>query len=174
MFEFIQIKNNNIDIEKLKIVIRQFERMLGKLPPHLEMLGNIDPNILSDFIKYNMSLLRNRKFHKDYFAFIRLYVARKQDYKYCIPFNTGLLLGNGYDKNLIESLDKIEDFPFQEDLKMLVKKAYKAIFDSSEFGENDLRELENIGWDITSIYQVIEHIGLLEKNSRIIQAFLKN
>ena len=83
-------------------------------------------------------------------------------------------MGNGYEKDLIENFDKIEDFPFQEDLKMLVKKAYKAIFDSADFGEIDLQELYEIGWDIATIYQVIDHIGLLEKNSRIIQAFLKN
>lgn len=53
------------------------------------------------------------------------------------------------------------------------KKSYKAIFNSAEFGEKDLQELYDLDWEITEIYQVVEHIGLLEKNRRIIIAFLK-
>ena len=71
MFEFIDMVNNKIDIDKRNTAFSQFKRVFGKIPPHLELLGNINPELLSDFLKYNMSLMKNKKFHKDYFIFIR-------------------------------------------------------------------------------------------------------
>lgn len=173
MFEFIEVENSNIDIDKRNMVFAQFKRIFGEIPSHLELLGNINPEILSDFLKYNMSLMKNKKFHKDFFVFIRLYTALKENYEYCIAFNSKLLKERGYDKALIENIDCIDDLPVDNNSKVLVKKCYKAIFNSSEFGEKDLQELYDLGWEITEIYQVIEHIGLLEKNRRIIKAFLK-
>ncbi len=174
MFEFIDITNNKINIDKRNTAFSQFRRIFGKVPPHLELVGNINPELLSDFLKYNMGLLKNKKFHRDYFIFIRLHTALKQNYEYCIDFNSSLLMEAGYDKYLIEKLDDIDNFPVDDSLKLLAKKSYKAIFDSVEFGETDLQELYDSGWEIAEIYQVIDHIGLLEKNRRIIKAFLKS
>ena len=80
----------------------------------------------------------------------------------------------GYDKSLIEKLDDIDNFPINDNLKVLASKSYKAIFNSVEFGEKDLQELYDSDWEISEIYQVINHIGLLEKNRRIIKAFSKS
>jgi len=173
MFEFIEINSDKALKEKRDIVFAQFKRFFGEIPQHLELLGNINPKILSDFLKYNMSLMKNKKFHKDFFVFIRLHTALKENYKYCIAFNSKLLEERGYDKTLIENIDCIDNFPVDPNSKVLVKKCYKSIFNSSEFGENDLQELYDLGWEIKEIYQVIEHIGLLEKNRRVIEAFLK-
>lgn len=173
MFEFIEIENSTIDIAKRDTVFAQFKRIFGSLPPHLKFLGDIDPEILSSFLRYNMSLMKNKKFHKNYFVFIRLYTANKQNYAYCINFNSGLLKGLGYDQSQIEALDCVDNFPVEPALKALAKKSYKAVFNAAEFGQKDLEELYDLGWEIGEIYQVIEHIGLLEKNSRTIKAFLK-
>jgi len=174
MFEFMDITNSKIDIDKRNTIFSQFKRVFGKIPPHLELLGNINPELLSDFLKYNMSLMKNKKFHKDYFIFIRLHTALNQNYDYCIDFNSRLLMEGGYDKSLIEKLDDIDNFPINDNLKVLASKSYKAIFNSVEFGEKDLQELYDSGWEISEIYQVINHIGLLEKNRRIIKAFSKS
>ena len=173
MFEFIEIKSNSALNDKRNTVFAQFKRFFGEMPQHLELVGNINPEILSDFLKYNMSLMKNKKFHKDFFVFIRLYTALKENYEYCIAFNSKLLIERGYDKTLIENLNCINNFPVDHNSKTLVNKCYKAVFNSSKFGEDDLQELFDLGWEIIEIYQVIEHIGLLEKNSRIIKAFLK-
>jgi len=172
MAKFIKIENKNIDIKKRDLVFAQYKRFFGEIPEHLELLGNVDPDILSDFMKWNMRLMRNKKFHPDLLTFIRVHIATIKHYEYCKEFNTRFLLQKGYDQDLIDTLDKVHNFPLANEQKVIAEKAMKAIYHSNEFNENDLQELYKLGWEITEIYDVIEHIGVFEKNSRFIKAFM--
>lgn len=173
MAKFIKIENKNIDLKKRDLVFAQYKRFFGEVPEHLELLGNVDPEILSDFMKWNMRLMRNKKFHPDLLTFIRVHIATVMHYEYCREFNTHFLLQKGYDQALLDVTDNINNFPLENEQKVIAIKAMKAIYNSAEFNENDLQELYELGWEITEIYDVIEHIGVFEKNSRFIKAFLK-
>ena len=173
MYEFIKINNPNIDIAKRDTAFAQCKRFFGDLPLHLELMGNINPEALSDFLRYNLTLMRNRKFHADFFLFLRLHIAITEGYDYCKYFNTKLLKNRKYNDSQIESFVDIENFPLSPSLKLLAKKAMKAVFRSENFTDEDLQELYLLDWSIYEIYEVIEHIALLEKNRRIIKAFMK-
>ncbi|NOR87357.1 MAG: hypothetical protein GQ527_07095 [Bacteroidales bacterium] len=172
MNKFIKIENKNIDIEKRDVVFAQYKRFFGELPEHLELLGNVDPEILSDFLKYNMKLMRNKKFHVDFFTLLRIHIAIAENYSYCLEFNTKILLQKGYTKESIATFSNTQNLPLPSEQKILAEKAKKAIFDSVAFNKNDLEELYQLGWDIGEVYDAIEHIGIFEKNSRFIRAFM--
>jgi len=173
MGAFIEIENKDIDTKKRELIFKQYNRFFGDIPEHLRLLGNVDPDILSDFMKWNMKLMRNKNFHPDLLTFIRVHIATEFNYNYCKHFNTNFLIQKGYSPEIISAITSMDNFPMPQKQIVLAKKAKKAIYNSSSFGENDLQELYGLGWEIKEIYDVIEHIGVFEKNSRFIRAFLK-
>jgi len=168
---FIQINNNEqtVQLEKLNIKIK---KLFGTVPPHLKLMGQIDVNILKDFLLYVSKLMTHKTINPDYFSFLRLYIAHQENFKYCINFNTLLLQKRNYSLEVINQtkLD-LTKIPFDEKHKLLLIKSIKAIFDSKNFNQNDFNELYNIGWNDKDIFDSIEHAGFLLKNGRILTTY---
>ena len=168
---FIKINNQEQSVE-LKKVHLKIKKLFGTVPPNFELLGNIDVNILKDFLTYVFKLMNHKTINPDYFAFLRLFIANQESFKYCIGFNTKLLQSRNYEMEVINNakLD-LSKIPFDEKHKFLAIKSIKAIFDSKNFNQSDFNELYKIGWNDKDIFYSIEHTGFMLRNGRILTAY---
>lgn len=116
----------------------------------------------------------HKNIDSDFFAFIRLHIAVKEDFQYCILFNTKLLRKKEYSKDLLSLIVKdINNIPFDKKHKELACAAIKSIYNSNDFTNVDIKNLEDLFWTSSDIYDAIDHTAFLFKNSRIIKAYLK-
>jgi len=168
---FIQIDNQEQSAE-LKEITLKIEKLFGNVPPNFELLGNIDVNILKDFLTYVFKLMNHKTINPDYFGFLRLFIANQESFNYCIGFNTKLLQNRNYDLEVINSSKSdLKQIPFDDKHKVLALKSIKAIFDSKNFNQNDFKELYNVGWSDKDIFNSIEHAGFMLRNGRILTAY---
>ncbi len=168
---FIKISNQAQEVE-LKEVHLKIKKLFGTVPPNFELIGNIDVNILKDFLSYISKLIDHKTINPDYFGFLRLFIANQEDFKYCIRFNIKLLQSKNYEIEVINNsrLD-LSKIPFDEKHKLLAIKSIKAIFDSKNFKQSDFNELYEIGWNDKDIFDSIEHTGFMLRNGRILTAY---
>lgn len=147
--------------------------MFGFLPPNFELIGNIDVGILKDFLAYLFKIQNHKTIDSNYFAFLRLFIAYQEGFKYCIGFNTKLLQSRAFEDKVIDNskLD-LSKIPFDDKYKLLAIKSIKAIFDSQNFNMEDFDELYKIGWNDKDIFDSIDHAGFMLKNGRILTAYL--
>lgn len=168
---FIQIDNQEQSAE-LKEINLKIEKLFGTVPPNFELLGNIDVNILKDFLTYVFKLMNHKTINPDYFGFLRLFIANQEGFDYCIGFNTKLLQTKNYDIEVINSSKSdLAQIPFDDKHKLLAVKSIKAIFDSKNFNKSDFNELYHIGWSDKDIFDSIEHTGFMLRNGKILTAY---
>ena len=168
---FIKINNQEQAVELQEIHLK-IKKLFGTVPPHFELIGNIDVNILNDILIYVSKLMNYKTINPDYFAFLRLFIANQEDFKYCIGFNKMLLQSRNYEIEVINNsrLD-LSKIPFDDRYKLLAIKSIKAIFDSKNFNQNDFNELYKIGWSNRDIFDSIDHTGFMLRNGRILTAY---
>jgi len=168
---FVQINNQKQSAE-LKEINLKIEKLFGTVPPNFELLGNIDVNILKDFLTYVFKLMNHKTINPDYFGFLRLFIANQESFDYCIGFNTKLLQTKNYDVEVINSSKSdLAQIPFDDKHKLLAVKSIKVIFDSQNFNKSDFNELYHIGWSDKDIFDSIEHAGFMLRNGRILTAY---
>lgn len=168
---FVKIDNQEQSAELKEINLR-IEKLFGTVPLNFELLGNIDVNILKDFLTYVFKLMNHKAINPDYFGFLRLFIANQEGFNYCIGFNTKLLQAKNYNLEVINSSKSdLSQIPFDDKHKLLALKSIKAIFDSKNFNQNDFNELYNVGWSNKDIFDSIEHAGFMLRNGRILSAY---
>ena len=170
--EFLDIEKDNAPLKDR--LLKKVRIIFGEIPKHYEFLGNIDSNELDIFLKEIFKILKQKNISKEYFTFLRLYIANKKGFDYCIDFNTKLLKNIGYDNTVIEkSKSDIKYFPLTDKEILLAQKSIKAIFDSKNFTDADIKMLKEIGFSDKEIFTSINHGAYLLKNAPIIAAYLK-
>ncbi len=158
--------------EKLKKLYKKVTIFYGEIPPQIEFLGNIDPDYLEDFLKSVRRIAMHPHIDPDFFSFIRLFVAFKEDYDYCKMFNTKLLLSRGYDQALLHEVVKnIDTIPLDDRHKALAHFALKAIYDSRNCTRSDFDALYAQDWTQKDVFDAIEHAGTIFRNGRILTAY---
>jgi len=143
---------------KLKEVYMELQEVLGGIMPHIQIHATHALEEMKCFTD-PMKLTRN---HPEvpliWFALMRLYVARREEYPYCIVLNTMMLENNGIENGKIEEFIKdIDSAPINEKLTLLLKKAIKSIYDSHHFTHKDFEELYEAGYSDKTIYEIIAY-----------------
>lgn len=170
---FVEINNHCKDSRSLNRIFKKIQLIFGEIPPHYELLGNISIDVLNEYLNGIIKLIRHKTINPDYFGFLRLYIAHKYNYTYCIAFNSKLLHSRGYKSSIVNnSLADINSFPFENKLIILAKKTIKAVTDSMNFTEADFKMLYDVGWNDKEIFDSIEHAGNMLKNGPILSAYL--
>ena len=91
-----------------------------------------------------------------WFALLRLYVASKEQYPYCIALNTRMLHTLEVDDEKIAVyLEDVSNAPLEKPLVLLLEKALKSIYDSHHFNESDFEALYEAGFSDKTLYEVI-------------------
>ena len=172
MFLDVKYKEQSSKLDKLNL---QITKIFGRVPPNFELIGNINENILEDFLSYIFKLMNHKSINPDYYAFLRLFIANQEGFEYCKEFNKQLLLSKNYDVEIINEVKKdISKIPFDDKHKLLANKSIKAIFDSKRFTQSDFDELYNHSWNDKDILDSIEHTGFMLRNGRILTAYTIN
>ncbi len=165
-------KENLVQKEKLKRLLRKVKVIYREVPPQMELLGNIDAGYLEDFLKMVLKVTRHPNINQDLFSFLRLHIAFKENYIYCKAFNMKMLLTK-YPQELLDSaIENIETIPLNSNHIALAKLALKVIYNSLEVTKEDFDNLYNSGWSQKDVFDVIEHAGTLFRNGRILNAYL--
>jgi hypothetical protein len=168
------VKKNEAQKEQLNKIFKKVKVLYGTIPPQIEFLGNIDVKYLEEFLESVMRVIKHPNIEPDYFAFIRLHVAYKEEYEYCKIYNSKFLLLRKYtQKQLDSAILDIGNIPFDEAHKTLALHSLKAIYESKNVQRVDFENLYAIGWSQKDIFDSIEHTGSIFKNGRILTAYLK-
>jgi hypothetical protein len=158
---------------KLQAMLTVFEEKFEEIPPHFMLLGTLNPKELESTLEYLLRLMQHPTIPPALFAFLRLHIARHEEYQYCIDFNTNLLKSSGYNTTIIkESSNDIAKIPFDKNLKLLADKAVKSVLNCKDFNIKDLVELHESGWEDSDFFDAANHCGFMLKNGRLISTYM--
>jgi len=157
---------------KVQAILDESREKFGIVPPHWELLATISPKRFEIFMQEIGYLLNHQTIERDFFSFLRFYIANYENFLYCKSFNTKLLLAKGYTKEILKLIkEDISNIPLDEKHKVLAKKAIKAIYDADNFTLEDIDILKKLSWSDADIYDAIDHAAFLFKFSKIIKAY---
>ena len=159
---------------ELKLLYKKIEKTLGFVPPHFEVFATIDIESLKDFIEYNLYFSKHPKIDAKILPFLRLCIAQKECRKYCINFNTKLLMKNGVNKQILANIClNIDNLPFDVEQKLLLSKVIYAIYNMNKFGKNDLQELYDVNFKDKDFYELLSYATNFMAKSKMIEVYIK-
>jgi len=124
---------------ELKLLYKKIQKTLGFVPPHFELFATIDIQSLKDFVDYNLYFSKHPNINAEILPFLRLCIAQKECRKYCIEFNTKMLISKGVDKEALNDIcSNIKELPFNIKQKLLLSKVLYAIYNPDNFCSDDL------------------------------------
>lgn len=166
------VQKNETQKERLEKILKKVKVVYGAVPPQMNFLGNIEADYLEEFLNAAVRIVKHPHIEPDLFAFIRLYVAFKEDYPYCKMFNSKMLLAKGYTQEQLDAvIENIDTVPFDDKHKLLALNAIKAIYESKSFTQHHFDALYNMGWSQKDVFDAIEHAGTIFRNGRILTAY---
>jgi hypothetical protein len=138
----------------------------------MKFMGNIEADYLEEFLKMARRMQKHKNINPSLFAFLRVHVAFKEDYKFCKIFNSKLLLSKNYTQEQITAVvQDLSSVPFDKKHKALATHALKAIYKGEEVTQNDFDTLYTMGWTQKDVFDTIEHTGTIFRNGRILRAY---
>lgn len=157
-----------------KATLERFGQKFGNIPPHFALLATVNPKRFELFIQEVLYLADHEHIDPDLFAFLRLYIASREGFSYCLAFNTKMLLAKKYSSEALKSIqENFSNLPLNDRHVLLGEKALKAIYNAEEFSVNDVEELQGEGWTEGDIFDAIDHAAFLFKNARVIKAYTR-
>lgn len=169
MFMF---KKNEAQADRLENLFKKVKLFYGEVFPQMEFLGNIEADYLEDFIKALLRIAKHPHIDPNWFGFVRLHIAFREDYAYCKAFNTKFLLAKEYSQEQLNSvIENISTIPFDQKHQALAEYAIKVIYESKACSQEDLDALYAMGWTQKDVFDGVEHAGTLFRNGRILTAY---
>ena len=167
-------EKNEAQKERLEKILKRVKILYGEVPPQMELLGNIEVEYLEDFLKMVMRVVKHPNIKPDFFGFVRLHIAFREDYAYCKMYNTKFLLAKGYMQEQLDStIADVTTLPLDEKHQALAQYAVRAIYESKQITRADFEKLYTMGWSQKDVFDAIEHAGTLLRNGRILTTYSK-
>ncbi len=159
---------------ELRLLYKKIEKTLGFVPPHFELFATINMESLKDFIEYNLYFVKHPKIDAKILPFLRLCIAQKECRKYCINFNTKLLMANGINNKILDDIClNINNLPFNVEQKLLLSKVIYAIYNANKFNNDDLQELYNVNFSDKDFYELLNYATNFIAKSKMIEVYIK-
>ena len=159
---------------ELKLLYTKIQKTLGFVPPHFELFATIDMQSLKDFVKYNLYFAKHPKIDKDILPFLRLCIAQKECRKYCVGFNTRMLISNGVNKEILNDIcSNINELPFNIEQKLLLSKVIYAIYNADKFCSDDLKELYSANFTDKDFYELLSYATNFMAKSKMTEVYMK-
>ncbi len=167
-------EKNEAQKERLEKILKRVKILYGEVPPQMELLGNIEVEYLEDFLKMVMRIVKHPNINPDFFGFIRLHIAFREDYAYCKMYNTKFLLAKEYTQEQLDStIAEVTTLPLDDKHQALALHAVRAIYESREVTRADFEKLYKMGWSQKDVFDAIDHAGTLLRNGRILSTYQK-
>lgn len=165
-------EKNEAQKERLEKILKRVKILYGEVPPQMELLGNIEVEYLEDFLKMVMRIVKHPNINPDFFGFIRLHIAFKENYAYCKMYNTKFLLAKDYIQEQLDAVVKdVTALPLDEKHQSLAHHAVRVIYESKKIKQVDFDALYAMGWSQKDIFDAMEHAATLLKNGRILTTY---
>ena len=165
-------EKNEAQKERLEKILKRVKILYGEVPPQMELLGNIEVEYLEDFLKMVMRIVKHPNINPDFFGFVRLHIAFREEYAYCKTYNTKFLLTKGYTQEQLDRvIEKITTLPLDSNHQALAAHAVRAIYESREVVRADFEKLYSMGWSQKDVFDAIDHAGTLLRNGRILTTY---
>ncbi len=159
---------------EVKKMLKIIERYLGFLPPHYELFATLNPQFLQEFLEFNNYMITHKRVDGNLLPYLRLYISKQECRSYCDDFNTKLLLKNGADKKLLKNIvQNLQNIPFDDKQKILLRKVLKALYEAEHFNENDLDALYKIGFSDQDFFDLLSYGANFMSKSKLIDVYLK-
>jgi len=159
---------------ELKLLYKKIQKTLGFIPPHFELFATIDMQSLEEFVKYNLYFSKHPSIDAKILPFLRLCIAQKECRKYCIGFNTKILISNGAKQEVLNDIcSNIKELPFNMEQKLLLSKVIYAIYNADKFGSDDLKELYNVNFTDKDFYELLNYATNFMAKSKMIEIYMK-
>lgn len=159
---------------ELKLLYKKIQKTLGFVPPHFELFATIDMQSLKEFIEYNLYFSKHPKINAEILPFLRLCIAQKECRKYCIGFNTKMLISNGVNKEILNDIgSNIKELPFNMEQKILLSKAIYAIYNADKFCSDDLQELYSANFTDKDFYELLSYATNFMAKSKMIEIYMR-
>ena len=166
------VNKNEIQAERIAKLLKRVKALYGEVPPQMEFLGNIEVEYLEDFLKMVMRIVKHPNINPDFFGFLRLHIAFKEEYAYCKMYNTKFLLAKGYNEKQLDSvIVNVATLPLDEKHQALAQHAVRAIYESKKIIRADFDKLYAMGWSQKDVFDAVEHAATLLKNGRILTTY---
>jgi len=156
---------------EVKVYLKVLQRKMGQLPPHFEFFATVNFERFKMFIEELNYITNHLVINKDFFIFIRYYIAYTNSFSYCIDLNSKLLFANGYSKEQLDSVVNILELPLDSKFTTLFTKTVKAIEKPDSFCKDDLNKLYTLGFSDSDIWDAIDHASFLFKYYKILSAY---
>ncbi len=167
-------EKNKAQKERLAKILKRVKILYGEVPPQMEFLGNIDVEYLEDFLKMVMRIVKHPNIEPDFFGFLRLHIAFREDYAYCKMYKRKFFLAKEYtQKQLDSTIAEVTALPLDEKHQALALHAVRAIYESREVTRADFEKLYAMGWSQKDVFDAIDHAGTLLRNGRILNTYLE-
>lgn len=159
---------------ELKLLYKKIQKTLGFVPPHFELFATIDMQSLKDFVDYNLYFSKHPNINAEILPFLRLCIAQKECRKYCIEFNTKMLISKGIDKEVLSNIcSNIMELPFNIEQKLLLSKVLYAIYNADKFSSDDLNELYDASFTDKDFYELLSYATNFMAKSKMIEIYMK-
>lgn len=159
---------------ELKLLYKKIQKTLGFVPPHFELFATIDMQSLKDFVDYNLYFSKHPNINAEILPFLRLCIAQKECRKYCIEFNTKMLISKGIDKEVLNNIcSNIMELPFNIEQKLLLSKVLYAIYNADKFSNDDLNELYDASFTDKDFYELLSYATNFMAKSKMIEIYMK-
>jgi len=154
-----------------QVYLKVLQKKMGQLPPHFEFFATVNFKRFKMFIEELNYITNHPAIDKDFFTFIRYYIASTNNFSYCIKLNSKLLLSSGYSKENLKNVIEKKSLPLDSKFTTLFQKAIKAIEKPHLFCKDDLQELYKLGFSDNDIWDAIDHASFLFKYYKILSAY---
>jgi len=160
MFIVDVIKKEDAEGE-LKLLYKMIKRSLGFVPAHFELFATIDIEAMKEFAAYNQKMLMHKSIDKNLLPFLRLEIANRECREYCVAFNT----------NMIEKMSSASEVSVDSKQKVLMSKVLKGIYETKEFGSDDLEELRKVGFNDKDYFDLLSYATNFMAKSKMIEVY---
>ena len=155
-----------------KLLTRVIKKKMGFVPKHFELFASLNPARLKMYLQELEYISTHKNIEPDFFTFIRLAVASKEGFEYCINLNRQILLTRGYTKEQLGALLKQNELPLNSKHKALFVATLDAMRKAESFTKESVDSLLNLGWSYEDIWDALDHGAFLYKYAKILEAFL--
>lgn len=166
---FIIETNPTPEGEKL---LRRVKKFIGHIPPHFELFATVNPKRFEMFLSEIFYLSMHKSINPDFFAFIRYFIAFKEQFHYCETFNKALLIKKGHDETTLNNFIKNSNtFPLDARHQALFSATLEAVYHPEKFTAKTIETLKELQWHESDIFDAIDHGAFLFKFSKVLKAY---
>ncbi|WP_291326699.1 hypothetical protein [Desulfovibrio sp. UCD-KL4C] len=143
------------------------------IPTQIQMYS-VSPALLTNLVSGIKYFASHPKLTFPMLTAIRLMSAHELCYDYCVGLNLKILKLAGMNESEINSLlGDMEEIPFEENEKILLKLVQKVINAPKSVTDSDMQKCREAGWADSDIFDAAYQGSILAVSARLSYAFEK-